>query len=40
MLERDQPVASDIGCRNTPKDNAVPNPMQVTTIPAPTMTQP
>ncbi len=37
---RDQPVAIAIGCRKTPSDIAVPNPMQVIAIPAPTMTQP
>ena len=40
MPVRDQPVASAIGCRNTPSDIAVPNPMQVTTMPAATTTQP
>ncbi len=40
MAERDQPVATDIGCRKTPSDSAVPNPMQVMTMPAPTTTQP
>ena len=37
---RDQPIAADIGCRKTPSDNIVPRPMQVTTKPTPTMTQP
>ena len=40
IVERDHPVATDIGCRKTPSDSAVPNPMQVMTMPAPTMTQP
>ncbi len=40
IVDRDQPVASDIGCKNTPSDRAVPNPTQVMTMPAATMTQP
>jgi hypothetical protein len=40
MLVRDQPVASDIGCRKMPSDIIVPMPRQVMTMPAPTMTQP
>ena len=37
---RDQPMASDIGCRKTLSDSIAPSPMQVTTTPTPTMTQP
>jgi hypothetical protein len=37
---RDQPSASDMGCRKTPSENIAPNPTQVTTIAAPAMAQP
>ena len=37
---RDQPIASPMGCRNTLSDIMVPIPMQLTTIPTPTMIQP
>jgi hypothetical protein len=37
---RDQPIASDMGCRNTLSESIAPKPTQVTTMPAPTMTQP
>ena len=40
MPARDQPMLCDIGCRNTPSDIIVPMPMQLITMPAPTMTQP
>ncbi len=40
MPVRDQPIASDMGWRKTPSENIAPNPTQVTTIAAPTMTQP
>jgi len=36
----DQPVASDIGCRNTASENTAPNAMQVISAPAATTTQP
>ena len=38
--ERDQPIVSVMGCRNTVSETIAPNPTQVTTIPTPTMTQP
>ena len=37
---RDQPIASDIGCRNTASDSIEPKPTQVISAPAPTTTQP
>jgi len=37
---RDQPIASEIGCRNTASDSIVPNPTQVISAPAATTTQP
>jgi len=37
---RDQPIASDMGWRKMPSESIAPTPTQVTTIPAPTMTQP
>ena len=37
---RDQPIASEIGCRNTASDSIVPKPTQVISAPAPTTTQP
>ena len=37
---RDQPIASDMGWRKMASESIAPTPMQVTTIPAPTMTQP
>ena len=37
---RDQPVASDMGWRKMLSESIEPTPMQVTTMPAPTMTQP
>ncbi len=40
MPVRDQPIASDMGWRKILSESIAPNPMQVTTKPAPTMTQP
>jgi hypothetical protein len=40
MPVRDQPIASDIGWRNTASDVIAPIPTQVITMPTPTMTQP
>ena len=40
MPVRDQPIESEMGWRKTPSDIIAPSPMQVTTRPAPTMTQP
>ena len=40
MPVRDQPVSSDIGCRNTASENSEPMPTQVISMPAPTTTQP
>ena len=40
MPARDQPIASEIGCRNTASDSIVPKPTQVISAPAPTTTQP
>ena len=40
MPLRDQPIAAEIGCRNTASDNIVPKPTQVISAPAPTTTQP
>ena len=37
---RDQPIAVEIGCRNTASDSIVPKPTQVISAPAPTTTQP
>ena len=37
---RDQPIASEIGCRNTASDSIAPKPTQVISAPAPTTTQP
>jgi hypothetical protein len=37
---RDQPIASDMGWRNTVSEAIAPNPMQVTTMPTATTTQP
>ena len=37
---RDQPIASEIGCRNTASDSIEPKPTQVISAPAPTTTQP
>ena len=37
---RDQPISADTGCRNTVSDIIVPTPMQLTTMPTPTITQP
>ena len=37
---RDQPVASEIGCRKMLSASIAPTPMQVTTMPVPTMIQP
>lgn len=37
---RDQPVASDIGCRNTASENIAPMPTQVISAPTATITQP
>ena len=37
---RDQPIAAEIGCRNTASDSIVPKPTQVISAPAPTTTQP
>ena len=38
--DRDQPMAAAMGWRNTLSDSIAPTPTQVTTMPAPTMTQP
>jgi hypothetical protein len=40
MPARDQPIASEMGWRKTPSVKTAPSPMQVTTMPTPTMTQP
>ena len=40
MPVRDQPIAADMGARKTLRESMAPSPMQVTTIPAPTMIQP
>ncbi len=40
MPVRDQPIASAIGCRKMLRVSIAPNPMQVMTMPTPTMTQP
>ena len=40
MPARDQPMSCDMGCRNTPSDIMLPMPMQPTSMPMPTMTQP
>jgi hypothetical protein len=40
MPVRDQPIASDMGWRKMLSESIAPTPMQVTTIPAPTMIQP
>ena len=37
---RDQPMASEIGCRNTASDSIEPKPTQVISAPAATTTQP
>jgi hypothetical protein len=37
---RDQPISIETGCRNTLSDIIVPTPMQLTTMPTATMTQP
>ena len=37
---RDQPIASEIGCRNTASDSIAPKPTQVISAPTPTTTQP
>src|SRR6266849_7603120 len=37
---RDQPIASEIGCRNTASDSIAPMPTQVISAPAPTTIQP
>jgi len=37
---RDHPIASDMGWRKTLNESIEPSPMQVTTIPTPTMVQP
>ena len=37
MPVRDQPVAADIGCRNTASENIVPMATQVISAPAPTI---
>ena len=36
----DQPIAFEIGCRNTASDSIVPKPTQVISAPAATTTQP
>lgn len=40
MPSRDQSLTYDIGWRKTPSDIIVPMPMQDTTMPTPTVTQP
>ena len=40
MAVRDQPMASEIGGRKTPRDSIPPNPTQVTTIPTATTIHP
>jgi hypothetical protein len=40
MPVRDQPIASDTGCKNTLSASMAPTPTHVTTMPAPTMNQP
>ena len=40
MPARDQPIVCAIGCRKMPSDIIEPRPMQLTTMPAPTITQP
>ncbi len=40
MPATDQPIACEIGCRNTASDSIVPKPTQVISAPAPTTTQP
>ena len=40
MPVRDQPVSTDIGCRNTASENIEPMLTQVISAPAPTITQP
>jgi len=40
MPVRDQPIASEIGRRNTLSASIAPTPTQVTTIPAPTTNHP
>ena len=37
---RDQPIASDMGWRNTPSESIEPIPTHVITMPAATITQP
>ena len=37
---RDQPISSEIGCRNTASDSIDPNATQVISAPTPTTTQP
>lgn len=37
---REQPIPADTSCRNTVSDIMVPTPMQLTTMPTPTITQP
>ena len=37
---RDQPISAAIGCRKTVSDIMLPTPMQLTTMPTPTTTQP
>ena len=40
MPVRDQPIASAMGCRKMLSESIAPKPTQVTTMPAPTITQP
>src|SRR5438093_1225305 len=40
MPVRDQPIASDIGCKNTLSESIAPTPTHVMTMPDPTMNQP
>ena len=40
MPVRDQPIASDMGCRNTLSESIAPTPTHVTTMPEPTMNHP
>jgi hypothetical protein len=40
MAVRDQPIASEIGWRNTARESIAPTPTHVMTMPAPTMNHP
>jgi hypothetical protein len=39
MPPRDQPVAAEMGCKNTARENMAPTPTHVMSAPAATMTQ-